>query len=503
VKVAQKRFGKFRELEYLAAGGMAELFRASDPERDAPIALKRVRRSLAEDPTFVNMLIDEARIAQRLVHPNIVRSFEAGELDGEYYLTMELLEGVSWARMLERGNVSPEAHIRVILDVLAALEYAHDVKDYDGTPLNLVHRDVSPQNVFVCTNGNVKLLDFGIAKATRRIVETTTGNVKGKVRYMSPEQACGTALDARSDLFAVGVMLWEACSRARYWSDDSDIDILRRILTRKLPESASKLSSDVSKELSDVLDTALKYERDERYKSATDFRVALLHAAFRGKATTAARAELARHAGALRVPAPRRLPDLREPTVASDETTVDQNPSGDFSAPEHVEPAREQASQSNVDSQQANAKAVVNAHEHGEVAGAPAKARTISAPEKILNPESLELPTAGTRRRRLASPLVAVVAVAILTVIVAVWMTRTPEVATPSPESTPLAPSIAALDRLRPATSTSVPIASGAPQSPTAYPVRPEPQPAKTPLPKPRPNVAPSLKLDTRDPWQR
>src|SRR5262249_49326902 len=153
-------------------------------------------------------LIDEARIAARLNHPNVVQTFEVGETDQQHFIAMEYLEGESLHRIQAYADLPKELLYLTVLDTLAGLHHAHELLDYDGTPLGIVHRDMSPHNVFVTYQGHAKVLDFGIAKARGRLSQTEDGVVKGKVRYMSREQAMGIELDRRADVFSVGVMLW-------------------------------------------------------------------------------------------------------------------------------------------------------------------------------------------------------------------------------------------------------------------------------------------------------
>ena len=188
------------------------------------LVIKQIHERFTVDPEVLGMFLDEARLAARLSHPNVVQTNEVGQ-DGErHFLTMEYLDGqplnrVLW-RMKDRGGLPLGLHLRVLADVLAGLHYAHELVDYDGSPLGVVHRDVTPHNVFVTYDGAVKVVDFGIAKARDALTHTKVGIIKGKIAYMAPEQARGETVDRRADVFAVGVMLWEAVTGTRPWKGD-------------------------------------------------------------------------------------------------------------------------------------------------------------------------------------------------------------------------------------------------------------------------------------------
>jgi serine/threonine-protein kinase len=208
---------RFRVIAELGEGGMARvhLALARGPSGvNKLVVLKTLRSHLANDPACLEMFIHEGRLAARLNHPNVVQTYEVNEDGGRQVMVMEYLEGQPLSHVYARGRKSGqlplEMYVRVLCDALAGLHYAHELADFDGKPLNLVHRDVSPQNIFVTFDGQVKILDFGIAKAAVNAPnQTETGVLKGKVRYMAPEQIAGEALDRRADIFAVGAILWE------------------------------------------------------------------------------------------------------------------------------------------------------------------------------------------------------------------------------------------------------------------------------------------------------
>src|SRR5580692_2855373 len=235
--------GKYQLLAVLGRGGMADVFLALSRGPmgfSKLVVLKRLRRALADDKGFRNMFLDEARLAARLNHPNVVHTHEVGEDKGNYFIAMEYLEGQSLNKVIhelsKRGETLPElVCARIISDALAGLHYAHELKDFDGTPLDIIHRDVSPHNVFVTYDGQVKLVDFGIAKAALSQVQTEVGVLKGKVAYMAPEQAMGTDVDGRADIFAMGIVLWELLAQERLMTGESAAATLLRLLQQPIP----------------------------------------------------------------------------------------------------------------------------------------------------------------------------------------------------------------------------------------------------------------------------
>jgi len=214
-----RRFGKYTLLRVLAKGGMAELFLAiqkSVAGFEKLIVIKRILPSMNQDKAFIDMLLHEARIAATLSHPNIVQIFDVGQAEGLYFIAMEHVHGEDIRSVVRGMKVKgvpefPLEHaLAIAMGMCAGLSYAHEKRDLDGTELNIVHRDISPQNVVITFSGDVKIVDFGIAKSdTKMHTETRSGKLKGKVPYMSPEQARGEPIDARSDIFATGVMLFE------------------------------------------------------------------------------------------------------------------------------------------------------------------------------------------------------------------------------------------------------------------------------------------------------
>lgn len=278
-----RSLGKYRFIATLGRGGMADvhLAVAVGPAGFSKLqVIKRLRRKLADEPEFRDMLLDEARLAARLNHRNVVQTNEVGLVDGEYFIAMEYLDGQPLSQVLsrarERGRPIPLAvSLWILSEVLAGLHYAHELVDYDGTPLNVVHRDVSPHNIFVTYDGQVKIVDFGIALAARRAVETQAGTLKGKVAYMAPEQAFSPSseIDRRADIFSVGVILWEVVASRRLWRGLTDPQIISRLM-RDIPDVRTA-RPDAPFELARICSRALAHAPSKRYATAAELRADL------------------------------------------------------------------------------------------------------------------------------------------------------------------------------------------------------------------------------------
>jgi serine/threonine-protein kinase len=268
---------KYRPIAELGRGGMATVYLAlvRGPADFSKLqVIKRLRPTLAEDPTFLQMFLDEARLAARINHPNVVQTNDVG-FDGEYYyIAMEYLEGQTLRAILSAAKrsgtpLSRNLHIRLLCEALAGLHFAHELKDFDGKPLTVVHRDMSPHNVMVTYEGGVKLLDFGIAKAADAREDTRSGVIKGKCAYMSLEQFGGKDVDRRADIFAVGVMLWQAVTGKHLWGNLSDGEILARLVNDEVPSPRS-VEPSAPEELDRICQKALANEREDRYATAAD-----------------------------------------------------------------------------------------------------------------------------------------------------------------------------------------------------------------------------------------
>jgi serine/threonine protein kinase len=278
------KLGKYQLLAVLGRGGMAEVFLALSRGAmgfDKLAVIKRLREGLADDENFRTMFLDEARLAARLNHPNVVHTYEVGEHEGVYFIAMEYLEGQSLNKVVreaeKRGTpLAPVVSARIISDALAGLHHAHTLTDFDGRPLDIIHRDISPHNLFVTYEGTTKVVDFGIAKAAMSSTETEVGVLKGKVAYMSPEQATGAPIDARSDVFAMGIVLWELLTQRRLMTGDSAASTLHRLLNAPVP-SASSLRHDVAPTLDAIVECALQKDPNRRFASALAMREAIEH----------------------------------------------------------------------------------------------------------------------------------------------------------------------------------------------------------------------------------
>lgn len=279
---------KLRDYEivaHLRAGGMANLFlgRRQGPDGFARlVAIKVINNDLSHDAGFIRMFVDEAKISARIVHPNVVHVEELGEINGVKYLVMEYVHGVALAQLLgrlvrQRRRLTPKLATHIAVRIAEGLHAAHETRGDDGQLLQVVHRDISPQNVLVAANGHVKLIDFGIAKARGRSQETTTSSLKGKIRYMSPEQAYGREVDRRCDVYALGVVLWEMLTARRMFEGSNDLALLDMVREPKIV-APSTLAPNIPPELDRAVMAALAPNIEERTPSAHEFRQQLAEA---------------------------------------------------------------------------------------------------------------------------------------------------------------------------------------------------------------------------------
>jgi serine/threonine protein kinase len=272
-------FGRYREIAQLGQGGMARVVLAALPGAlgvQKLLVIKEMLPELAADPDFVAMFVDEARLATRLDHPNLIQTFEIGENGDRYFLVMEYLEGQPLASVLSRTKrkMPLPMYLHVLARVLAGLHYAHELTDISGEPLGIVHRDVSPGNVFLCYGGAIKLVDFGIAKMVGARVKTRTGVFKGKLGYASPEQIENLPIDRRTDIFAAGVLLWEGLVGRRITTDLSDASILhRRLLGMEL--GVIDEQPNAPPELAAICRKAMARSVGDRYATAAEMQAAL------------------------------------------------------------------------------------------------------------------------------------------------------------------------------------------------------------------------------------
>src|SRR5690606_108467 len=269
-QMGEEATARYRLGERIGGGGMAEVFEGTLVGAEGfarPVAVKRMLPQLSSDPTFGQMFINEARIASLLHHANIagVLDFDRDE-QGRYFLVMELIQGVDLRQLMDTGRLPVPVSVHIAAEMLRGLSYAHELEQ-DGRRLGIVHRDISPHNVMVSWDGAVKLVDFGIAKALAATGISRTGTIKGKLAYMSPEQAGALELDGRSDLFAVGVVLHELLTGDRLFRGSTEPEVLARVLTQPIPRP-SELAPDVDPQLDAVVLRMLERDRDQRYADA-------------------------------------------------------------------------------------------------------------------------------------------------------------------------------------------------------------------------------------------
>jgi phosphate transport system substrate-binding protein len=244
------------------------------------VVIKQLRAAFVEDRAFRRMFLDEARLAARLNHPNVVQTYEVGDFGGSYFIAMEYLDGQPLHKVLREAArigapLDPLVSARIVADALSGLHSAHELRDYGGSPLGIIHRDVSPHNIFVTYDGQVKLVDFGIAKARSNSTDTEVGVLKGKISYMAPEQALGGPTDRRSDIFAMGVVLWELLTGKRLMSGESNVATLHRVVSEPIaPPSLS--SNGLDPELDVIAMKALNRDPEARFQTAAAMRDALI-----------------------------------------------------------------------------------------------------------------------------------------------------------------------------------------------------------------------------------
>ncbi|MEO8553122.1 MAG: protein kinase, partial [Kofleriaceae bacterium] len=276
------RLGSYEILRKLARGGMAELFlaRTVGPENfEKLVVLKKILPNFAANPKFVRLFLDEARLAATLDHPHIAHVYDMGKVDGNYFFTMEYVHGQDVRATLRRTSrldkKFPTDHaVQIARNIAAALHYAHDRKRPDGGLLDIVHRDVSPSNIMIGYDGAIKLVDFGVAKAATSSVKTRTGTLKGKIAYMSPEQAKGSPVDRRSDIFALGICLWEMITTQRLFKGDNDLATIQLIINTK-PQAPRELRPECPEELERITMKALSSDPKTRYQTAEELQLDL------------------------------------------------------------------------------------------------------------------------------------------------------------------------------------------------------------------------------------
>jgi serine/threonine protein kinase len=278
--------GRYQLIGRLATGGMAEVYLALSGELSGfrtLVVVKRILPHLASNAQFISMFLDEARIAALLDHPNVVRIIEVGHDDDVYFLVMELVQGKPLSAVLRKAisEKSPLTHAQAAFIVAQAangLNYAHNLVDSDGRPLNIVHRDVSPQNILISFEGAVKVIDFGIARALGRVTQTSPGGLKGKIQYMSPEQASAEDVDPRSDVFTLGVVLWEVLVGRRLFHRETELATMRAIVDEPIPFPSESVR--VPPALEAIVMRALNKDPQQRFQTAQEMALALERFAF-------------------------------------------------------------------------------------------------------------------------------------------------------------------------------------------------------------------------------
>jgi TonB family protein len=454
------RFGQYEILERIAAGGMAELYKAKRTGVEGfqkIVAIKKILPHLADDEAFVTMFADEAKLAAQLNHPNIIHIYDLGKIQaGGYFIAMEYVDGrdlraiETSARELGVPFPVPLA-VYVASKVASALDYAHRRRDAEGNDLNIVHRDVSPQNILISYEGDIKLCDFGIAKAASKASRTQSGALKGKIQYMSPEQAWGKPIDRRSDLFSLGVVLHELLTGQRLFRGDTDINVLEKVRSADVAPP-SKSNPEVPQNLDAVVMKALARDPDDRYANASDM-LRELDSVLYSYTPAPGSADVAIYLHRLQ---------------AEEAAVADAKAREAAHAAEEPEPARKRKSKGAPVARKTGSAPVVR--EEPAAAEPPPARPPRPAPEPAAARSDAEVfgssIAAGETERASRAPLYAAIGVAVLALAgFAIW--RMSKSSTPAPAPAPVARPTAA-----PAVPTAMPAA--APAAPTAVPIDPK-----------------------------
>jgi serine/threonine protein kinase len=278
------KLGNYELVLRVGRGGMAAVWvareRGTASKDDRLVAVKVMLTELAEETEFVKMFLDEVRLVRSIRHPNVVDVYDVGEDDGVMWMSMEWVEGESLHTVIaeagKRRAIPPELAVRIIADAAAGVHAAHELRDLDGSLRGVVHRDISPHNILIGTNGSVKLVDFGVAKAIGRISEATrAGQLKGKFGYMSPEQALGKGVDRRSDIFSLGIVLFELTTSRRLFRGEHDVETLRLVISGGIPRP-TQIDSKYPPELERIVLKALERNVSARYQTAAELEHDLL-----------------------------------------------------------------------------------------------------------------------------------------------------------------------------------------------------------------------------------
>jgi TonB family protein len=343
------RFGQYVLIEKIATGGMAEVWKARMRGVEGfqkIVAIKKILPHLSDNQEFVDMFIDEAKFAAQLNHNNIIHIYDLGKIAGSYYIAMEYVDGGDLKSIIALGESSGqrltvELALFIASKIASALDYAHRKRDFDEKEMGLVHRDVSPQNVLVSHDGDIKLCDFGIAKAASKASHTHIGALKGKLQYMSPEQAWGKPIDRRSDVFALGAVLYEMLTGSRLFGGDSEISILEQVREARVPPP-SEINDEVPPEVDRIVRKALEKDAGARYQTAGEMarEIDAVLYTFRPTPTSA---DLAIHMHRLHTDQPPSLPSPRYEDRSEEPTVVDVAelaPAGAVPVVPHKQPSR-------------------------------------------------------------------------------------------------------------------------------------------------------------------
>ncbi|MCS6899472.1 MAG: protein kinase [Myxococcales bacterium] len=280
--MAEGQQQRYRVIDRLAAGGMAEVYRAESAGLEGfkkKVAIKRVLPHLSEKKRFIKMFLDEARLGAYLSHSNCVQVFDIGVGDNTYFIVMEYVDGadlkavIEWVR--KQGRSFPTAYaVYITMKICEGLAYAHDLTDENGRPLGIVHRDLSPPNVLITKFGEVKIVDFGLAKASIQLEKSEPGIIKGKFSYLSPEAAMGKDVDLRTDIFAAGIILWEMLAGRKLFQGESDFETVKQVQRAEVPP-ISRINPTVDTSLEAIINRSLARDPATRYATARDFCKAL------------------------------------------------------------------------------------------------------------------------------------------------------------------------------------------------------------------------------------
>jgi eukaryotic-like serine/threonine-protein kinase len=273
---------RYRVIERLAAGGMAEVYRAESAGLEGfkkKVAIKRVLPHLSEKKKFIQMFLDEARLGAHLSHSNCVQVFDVGVGDNAYFIVMEYVDGADLKAVIEwlrkQGKPFPAAHaVYIAIRICEGLDYAHELVDETGKKLHIVHRDLSPPNVLITKFGEIKIVDFGLAKASTQLEKSEAGIIKGKFSYLSPEAALGQEVDLRTDIFAAAIILWELLGGRKLFQGETDFETVKQVQRAEIP-SISRLNPNVDSKLEAIINKGLARDPNTRYRSARDFAMAL------------------------------------------------------------------------------------------------------------------------------------------------------------------------------------------------------------------------------------